>query len=217
MSSLLQNQPRVGKSAGPNNSNVSFTGAKMDWMTAAAYDPRLKASDFRVAFVIAQHINESTGKGYPSEKLIADRIGTHERTVMRAVKVLHETGWLKIRRSRSYDPKTKTWKTRNAYWMRHENVQTVFDAITASKLGQRFKCDTHVTLTPSQRLQIKREVRESPLSQRDRGVRGPIAEKRESLSSSQRVLSRGLNEAKRKESAANLKLRLMRVVKGGAL
>jgi hypothetical protein len=115
-------------------------------MTAAAYDRRLKPSDFRVAFIIAQHINERTGKAYPAEGLIADRIGTSVRTVMRSVSLLHEVGWLRIKRKRTYDPKTKTWRTRNVYMLRFENVQIIFDAITASRLGRRFKRDTDVTL-----------------------------------------------------------------------
>ena len=115
-------------------------------MTAAAYDRRLKPSDFRVAFVIAQHANEKTGKAYPSEELIADRIGTSVRTVVRSVGLLNEIGWLRKKQKRTYDPKTKTWKTRNVYWLPHENVQIIFDAITASRLGRRFKRDTDVTL-----------------------------------------------------------------------
>jgi hypothetical protein len=138
----------INDSDSPSNTkrNVSFTGAKMDWMTAAAYDRRLKPSDFRVAFVIAQHVNEKTGKAYPTEELIADRIGTSVRTVMRSVGLLQEHGWLRIKRKRTYDPKNKTWKTRNIYWLRFDNVQIVFDAITASKIGRRFKRDTDVTL-----------------------------------------------------------------------
>jgi hypothetical protein len=138
--------------------NLSFTGAKMDWMTAAAYDRRLKPSDFRVAFVIAQHINEKTGKAYPSRETIADRAGTSVPTVKRAVKVLLETRWLTIKRKRTYDAKTKTWKTRNFYWLRSDNVQIMFDAMAASRLGRRHikgitgdpsKRITHDPLTPS--------------------------------------------------------------------
>jgi Helix-turn-helix domain len=130
----------------------------MDWMTAAAYDRRLKPSDFKVAFVIAQHINAETGKAYPSEALVADIVGTSVRTVERTVTLLHETGWLRIRRKRTYDPKTKSWKTQNFYWLRYENVQTMFDLIKASRLKRRYfkpdtgdglKPDTHVGLTPS--------------------------------------------------------------------
>jgi hypothetical protein len=138
--------------------NLSFTGAKLDWMTAAAYDRRLKPIDFRIPFTIAQHINEKTGKGFPSRAEIADRTGTSVPTVKRTIKLLQETGWLTVRRKRTYDPKTRTWKTRNFYWLRFDNVQIMFDHMTASKIGRRhgkgitgepFKGITGEPLTPS--------------------------------------------------------------------
>jgi Helix-turn-helix domain len=117
--------------------NLSFTGAKLDWMTATAYDRRLRAINFRIPFVIAQHINGKTGKGFPSREEIADRAATSVETVKRAIRLLQETGWLRIRRKRTYDPKTKSWKTRNFYWLRYENVQTMFDAMADSKRNRR--------------------------------------------------------------------------------
>jgi len=117
--------------------NQPFTGAKLDWMTAASYDRRLKSSDFRIAFVIAQHINGKTGKAFPSRDEIADRAATSVETVKRTIRLLQETDWLRIRRKRTYDPKTKSWKTRNFYWLRYENVQTMFDAKADSKRNKR--------------------------------------------------------------------------------
>jgi hypothetical protein len=142
----------------------------MDWMTAAAYDRRLKPSDFRIAFVIAQHINEKTGKAFPSREEIADKANTSVPTVARTIRLLQDTGWLTIRRKRTYDPKIKGWKTRNSYWLRFDNVQTMFDAMAASRLGRRHgkgitgdtrKRITHDPLTPSyQHLQKGRESTE---------------------------------------------------------
>jgi primosomal protein N' len=153
-----------------SQSNQSFTSRKMDWMTAAAYDRRLKPSDFRIAFVIAQHINKKTGKAFPSREEIADKANTSVPTVKRTIKLLQETGWITVRRKRSYDPKVKGWKTHNFYWLRFENVQTVFDLIKASRLKRRhvkgvtgdpFKWVTHDPLTPSyQHLQKRRESTE---------------------------------------------------------
>jgi len=151
------------------NSNVSFTGQKLDWITAAAYDRRIKPSHFEIAFIIAQHINKGTGKAFPSEAWIAEAVGVSERTVKRAVKLLGEIRWLNIKRKRTYDPKTKMWKTRNVYSLRFENVQVMLDARTASRLGRRFKHDTgdtfkhdtSVTLTPSEKhLQKRRDSSE---------------------------------------------------------
>jgi hypothetical protein len=109
----------------------------LDWLTATSYDRRLKSSDFRIAFVIAQHINGKTGKGFPTREEIADRAATSVETVKRTIRLLQETGWLRIRRKRTYDPNTKGWKTRNFYWLRYENVQTMFDAMADSKKNRR--------------------------------------------------------------------------------
>jgi hypothetical protein len=164
-----------------NQSNQSFTSRKMDWMTAAAYDRRLKPSDFRVAFVIAQHINKDTGKAFPSQAEIADRANTSVDTVQRTIKLLEDIRWLTIRRKRTYDPKTKSWKTRNFYWLRHENVQIAFDNIAASKLKRRYvksrtgapsKSRTRAPLTPSEKhLQKGRDSTEGErISSEDKSI-----------------------------------------------
>jgi hypothetical protein len=157
-------------------------------MTAAAYDRRLKPSDFRVAFVIAQHVNETTGKAYPTEELIADRIGTTTRTVRRSITLLQEHGWLTKKQKRTYDAKTKTWKTRNFYWLRFDNVQIVFDAITASRLGRRFKPDTSVLRKPDTHVP---------------------------LTPSEKHLQKGRKRVAKRERIGERKLPLMRVVEGG--
>ena len=163
-------------------SNQSFTGAKLDWMTAVAYDRRLQPMNFRIPFFIAQHANDKTGKAFPSQETIADLCGINVKSVKRAVKRLHETGWLKIRRSRGYDPKNKKWETRNIYWLRHNNVQTMFDLMADSKRGRRnkkttlsrdtrdpFTGDTHDPLTPSvKHLRKGRESTEGEGYSRDR-------------------------------------------------
>jgi hypothetical protein len=127
-------------------------------MTAVAYDRRLQPMNFRIPFFIAQHINEKTGKTFPTRETIADLSRTSVATVKRTVKRLEETGYLKIRRNRIYDAKTKTWKTRNVYWLQHSNVQTMFDTMAESRLKRRYakrviddplKRVTHDPHTPS--------------------------------------------------------------------
>jgi hypothetical protein len=151
-------------------------------MTAAAYDRRLKPSDFRIAFTIAQHANEKTGKAFPSQETIADLTGISLETVKRSVKLLHQTGWLKIRRSRGYDPHKKTWQTRNIYWLRHDNVLAMFDMMADSKRKRRnrnttlssvtddtFTSVTHDPLTPSvEHLQKGRESSDRAVYSRGR-------------------------------------------------
>jgi hypothetical protein len=158
-------------------------------MTAAAYDRRLKPIDFRIPFVIAQHANEKTGKAYPSQETIADKSGSTVQTVKRAVKLLQQTGWLNIKRKRTYDPKAKTWKTRNFYWLRFDNVQTMFDAMTASKIGRRHGKSTVTSITGDTRKSIMGDT----------------------LTPSEKHLQKGGESTEGSER----ELRLMRVIGGG--
>jgi hypothetical protein len=150
----------------------SFTSLKLDWITGTAYDKRLNAIAFRVGVIIAQHVNGKTGRAFPSEQLMMDRTGLSRSTVIRAVKLLQATGWLCVRRKRTFDPKTRTHRTRNSYWLRHENVPSILDAIAAARRGRRLKgadqcvtgdtyqCVTGDTPTPTvQHLQRKDSAR----------------------------------------------------------
>jgi hypothetical protein len=143
-------------------SNQSFTSRKMDWLDAAQYDRRVIPSYFKIAFVIAQHINGETGKGFPSQETIADLTGLSVETVKRAIKRLVAIGYLKKRQSRGYVPTTGKWETRNVYWLRFENVQPMFDmradakrgrknrnTTLSSVMGDTFTSVTGDTLTPS--------------------------------------------------------------------
>jgi hypothetical protein len=159
-----------------NAPSVSFTSAKLDWITATAYDKQLSPNAFRVGVIIAQHVNEKTGRAYPSEQLIADRAGISRHTVMRSVKLLQDTGWLRIKRKKTFDSKAKTHKTRNSYWLRHENV-------SAARLGRRskgadqcstgatYQCSTGATLTPS--VQHPQNIRRVTVAGRMRKTKKP--------------------------------------------
>lgn len=85
----------------------TFTSAKLDWLDAVSIDPRVSTLEFRVAFIIAQHVNSETGKCCPSQETIATFIGKSDRAVREAVKRLEHFGWI-IRRKRGqgtqYDP-----------------------------------------------------------------------------------------------------------------
>jgi DNA-binding FadR family transcriptional regulator len=133
--------------------NISFTGAKLDWINAANYDRRLTPMAFKVAVAVANHVNATTGKAFPSQELIAERVGTVARVVRRSLKTLAATGWLRVQRTRRYDAKTKRWKTHNTYSMLHGNVLAMFDLQKAAAVkpdrGVLSKQDSGVPLTPS--------------------------------------------------------------------
>lgn len=47
------------------------------WLNQIAHDKEVPSSAFRVAYVIAQHINEETGEGFPSTETIGELGGMY--------------------------------------------------------------------------------------------------------------------------------------------
>lgn len=71
-----------------------FTGHKLDLLDAISMDPRVTASEFRVAFRLMQHANAETGAIFPSQDRLACQIGMRERSVRACIAGLVAKGWL---------------------------------------------------------------------------------------------------------------------------
>lgn len=95
----------------------SFTGDKLDWMTALSADPRLDARAFEVGFCIAQHINAQSGITILSDDTICDETNIPKRWVLRARQSLKHIGWIDWRRT----------KTANIYWTLGSQIEAVND------------------------------------------------------------------------------------------
>ncbi|WP_027514631.1 hypothetical protein [Bradyrhizobium sp. WSM1417] len=95
----------------------SFTGDKLDWLSALSADPRLDARAFEVGFQIAQHLNAQNGVAILSDDTISDKTGIPKRWVLRARNALRSCGWIDWRRT----------KTANVYWTRGEQINQVID------------------------------------------------------------------------------------------
>jgi hypothetical protein len=105
----------------------TFTGTKLDWLKGVAFDRRLQPYDFKVAFVIAQHLNQRTGSTMLSDEIIADESAGGSRNVRRSRLRLHEAGWL-------------TWhhtRTANVYRPDFSQMNDVLDTITLSREARR--------------------------------------------------------------------------------
>lgn len=95
----------------------SFTGDKLDWLSALSADPRLDARAFQVGFQIAQHVNAQTGVAILSDETISDKTGIPRRWVQRARNALRSAGWIDWKRT----------KTANVYWTLGGQINQVVD------------------------------------------------------------------------------------------
>jgi hypothetical protein len=106
---------------------ASFTSRKLDYCKACNFDPRVEPYDFKVVYLIAQHINEKTGMALLSDETIADETGGSPRSVRRSRNRLRDAGWLSWRRT----------STANIYALDYSNVGPIFDLITVSRDERR--------------------------------------------------------------------------------
>jgi hypothetical protein len=103
----------------------TFTTKKLDWLACVNFDRRLRQlpTAFKVAYVIANQVDEIRNTAFISDVAIADKAGgISERQVGRSRKLLRDTGWLSWKRT----------YTANVYNLLSKHVSGVLDAITAS-------------------------------------------------------------------------------------
>lgn len=98
------------------------TSWKLDLLDAMSIDPRLKSSDFRVAYRLIQHRNAVTGLCNPSQETIADETGLKPRTIREAIKRLENAKWILVRRPNR--------SASNHYAFSVSNVNAMLDRIT---------------------------------------------------------------------------------------
>jgi biotin operon repressor len=96
---------------------TQFQRNKMKWLNAINYDCALSPMTCRVAFVIADHLNQVSGDAWPSERRISSKLCISTKTVQRSVKELESAGWVDVRRSKGrnisnrYRPRFERLKT----------------------------------------------------------------------------------------------------------
>jgi hypothetical protein len=76
--------------------STKFTRSVFVWLDQVVGDEDLPSSAFKVAYVIAQCINEETGEGFPGTGTIAARIGMSQPTVIAMVRQLQVSGHLGV-------------------------------------------------------------------------------------------------------------------------
>ena len=71
-----------------------FNHGRFRWLGMVARDAALSSTAVRVAVIIWDRFNVSRGGAWPSINRIADEIGMHRSTVLRAIRDLEDRGWI---------------------------------------------------------------------------------------------------------------------------
>jgi DNA-binding MarR family transcriptional regulator len=71
---------------------------RLEWIDVMALDASLSHVAFRVAAVIAHHLNKHTGRAFLTQELIAQILGISERTVFAAIKQLEKRRYVIVKR-----------------------------------------------------------------------------------------------------------------------
>jgi hypothetical protein len=66
------------------------------WFRQVCRDPSLEKSDFKIAFVIGDHVNRTSGEAWPALETIADECSVKKDTVIAAVRRLTNAGYLAV-------------------------------------------------------------------------------------------------------------------------
>jgi hypothetical protein len=72
------------------------TRSVFEWLDGVAAHTDVPSSAFRIAYVIAQHLNKNTGEAFPSTETIASESGLAPSTVRALINELIETGHLAV-------------------------------------------------------------------------------------------------------------------------
>jgi helix-turn-helix protein len=89
-------------------------------------DPRVYSEAKLVGICIMNHVNARNGQAWVSDETVADKICMSIRAVVRARKLLRQTGWLSWKRT----------KNANVYTPQFDKIEIVLDALT-DKRDQR--------------------------------------------------------------------------------
>jgi len=127
-------QQRKDRKRAADENAKSATSEKLDWLDALCMDPRLRASDFKVAFKLMQFRNADTGLCYPSYATLGDETCLKPETVRTCIKKLSQCGWIDVRRPNYSKP--------NVYQFNHDHVNPMLDrriALRESRAEQRME------------------------------------------------------------------------------
>lgn len=112
--------------------NRTFTSWKLDILNAMSIDPRITASDFRVAFRLMQHVNAKTGACFPSQDSLSEEAVMKERSVRQCIANLRRHGWIDVT-ARSSGGRGKS----NLYRFLQKHVNAMLDRMCELQEARR--------------------------------------------------------------------------------
>jgi hypothetical protein len=74
----------------------STPSSRIFWLKTLNSDQHINGTDFRVAFAIANHVNNVTGFAFPAAELLAKQVHLSAKTVRRSLHTLLRYGYLKV-------------------------------------------------------------------------------------------------------------------------
>jgi DNA-binding MarR family transcriptional regulator len=82
-----------------NAKNGLFQQGRHRWLARVARDATLPGAAYQVAILLWDWMNAERGYAWPPFPRIANELGIHRATAIRAVRALSERGWIAIERS----------------------------------------------------------------------------------------------------------------------
>ncbi len=83
------------------------------------YAKEVKTGPFSIYICLLRHRNEKDDFSFPSQKLIAKKLGISNRTVIKYLKVLEQLGWIKTAKKREHNGtrrKNRYFFTKPSLW-----------------------------------------------------------------------------------------------------
>jgi hypothetical protein len=166
---LSSAETKISQDATARQPSSDFTSRKLTWLDCIAADRRIPPLAFKIAYVIAQHVNRRKGEAWPSDQTIAEKVGVDTSNVYRARVLLRAAKWLSWRRTGAS----------NRYSLDFRNVSAFLDMITTANDIRRERsrdqapvherimrpCMTNTLEEHSEKKEHVEEVREVRLAQ----------------------------------------------------
>jgi hypothetical protein len=128
--------------------SMSFFKTRSLWIEQMSRDHDLSHLAFRVAWVIANHINAKSMEAWPSIPMLAKWIGVSERTIIRAIDELISQDHIEAIRRKGKRTRYR-WKLNNSEVVTSVSLVPEPSVVTTLTESSDIRCHTESSLEPS--------------------------------------------------------------------